>query len=83
MVFWMQQAHELLFHRGHRNAYSQAINYLWQETHIYPNTKLILSQCTLDLAVGTQKGNHIFHCRININMLQRTFQQTQPTILEA
>jgi hypothetical protein len=35
----------------------------------------------LDVAIGTHKGNHLFHCRINTNLLQRIFQQAQLTLL--
>jgi hypothetical protein len=42
----------------------------------YRNAQLVV-------AIGTHKGNHHFHCGINTNLLQRLFQQTQPTFLVA
>ena len=37
----------------------------------------------LVVAIGTHKGNHLFHRGINTNLLQRMFQQTQPIFLVA
>jgi hypothetical protein len=37
----------------------------------------------LIVAIGTHKGNHHFHRGINTKLLQRLFQQTQPTFFVA
>jgi hypothetical protein len=42
----------------------------------YGNAQLVV-------AMGTHKGNHHFHRGINTHLLQRLFQQMQPTFLVA
>jgi hypothetical protein len=93
MNFVLQQAHELSQQRlsSGRRSFSVATGmpnrnqkYFRGNKHTsiaelnpyYRNAQLVV-------AIGTHKGNHLFHSGINTNLLQRMFQLTQPAFLVA
>jgi hypothetical protein len=93
MIFWMQQAHQL----SQQSLHSTQRNFILAIGMHYRNQLNIrgnkhISIATLNryyrnaqsvVAIATHKGNHHFHRGINTNLLQRLFQQTQPTFLVA
>jgi hypothetical protein len=67
------------FHCGHKHALSQRIKYSWQQTHMYCNIKSIPSQCTVSCGSSYPQRRPPFSLWHYTNLLQRLFQQTQPT----
>jgi hypothetical protein len=93
MNFALQQAHELwqqklssgqhsfsmatgMPNRNQKNFRGNKHTSLATLNPNYRNAQLVV-------AIGTHKGNHLFHSGINTNLLQRMFQLTQPPFLVA
>ena len=83
IVFWMQQAYELSqqrlsfrqryfivattrHNRNQLNIHGNKHKSIATLNQYYRNAQLVV-------AIGTQKGNHLVHCGINTNLLQRMF----------
>jgi hypothetical protein len=91
MVFWMQQAHQLSQQRLHsrqRNFIVTVGMHYCNQLNIRGNKHISIAtlnryyrNAQLVVAIAAPKGNHHFHRGINTNLLQRLFQQTQPTFL--
>jgi hypothetical protein len=89
MIFWMQQPHQLSqqsLHPRQRNFIVSIGMYYRYQLNIRGNKHISIAtlnryyrNAQLVVAIGIHKGNHHFHCGINTNLLQRLFQQTQPT----
>jgi hypothetical protein len=93
MISLMQQAHQLSqqsLHSTQRNFIVAIGMHYHNQLNIRGNKHISIA--TLNryyrnaqsvVARATHKGNHHFHRGINTNLLQRLFQQTQPTFLVA
>jgi hypothetical protein len=93
MIFWMQQAHQLSqqsLHSTQRNFIVAIGMHYRNELNIRANKHICIT--TLNryyrnaqsvVEIATHKGDHHFHRGINTNLLQRLFQQMQPTFLVA
>jgi hypothetical protein len=89
MIFWMQQEHQLSqqsLHSTQRNFIVAIGMHYRNQLNIHGNKHISIA--TLNryyrnaqsvVEIATHKGNHHFHPGINTNLLQRLFQQTQPT----
>jgi hypothetical protein len=93
MFFWMQQAHQLSQQRldsRQRNFivaigvhYRSQLNIRGNKHTSIATLNRYYRNAQLVVAITTHKGNHHFHRGINTNLLQRLFQQMQPTFFVA